>query len=127
MVCTRPYLTQTVSHVLLCVQLGKPLLGISQVDLCYLKSIMGNGIMFSREHGNPSIIGYDDSYYAGDMDNRKYIARYAFTSARTHICGKSSIQYIMVMSITKAEYMVENEASKEALWLKRLVRELGVE
>ncbi|CAI8603823.1 unnamed protein product [Vicia faba] len=40
---------------------------------------------------------------------------------------KSSIQCIMIMSITEAEYTTTDEDVKEALWLTRLMREFGVE
>uniref|UniRef100_A0A2N9GF09 Integrase catalytic domain-containing protein n=1 Tax=Fagus sylvatica TaxID=28930 RepID=A0A2N9GF09_FAGSY len=39
---------------------------------------------------------------------------------------KSTLQSIVAMSTTEAEYMVVAEAAKEALWLKGLVKELGL-
>jgi hypothetical protein len=37
------------------------------------------------------------------------------------------IQFTVAMSMTEAKYMVAAEAAKEALWLTRLVRELGIQ
>lgn len=45
---------------------------------------------------------------------------------RGAICWKSSVQSIVSMSTTEAEYMAVAESSKEALWLTGLVKELGV-
>jgi hypothetical protein len=37
------------------------------------------------------------------------------------------LQSLVAMSTTEAEYMAVDEATKEALWLKGLVKERGVE
>src|ERR1044072_1696408 len=73
------------------------------------------------------ILGYVDSDYAGDLDDRRSTTGYVFTLAGGPICWKSSVQSIVAMSTTEAEYMAVAEATKEALWLTGLVRELGVE
>jgi hypothetical protein len=73
-----------------------------------------------------SIVGYVNADYAGDLDERRSTMHYVFTLARGPICWKSMIQSMVVMSMTKAEYMVAAEATKEALWLTGLVKELGI-
>src|ERR1044072_7097048 len=80
--------------------------------------------MFSREQ---SVVGFDDSDYAGDLDDRMSTTGYVFTLAGGPIYWKSSVQPIVAMSTTEAEYMEVAEAAKEALWLIGLVHELGVE
>ena len=52
---------------------------------------------------------------------------YVFALTGGPICWKSTVQTIVAMSTTEAEYMAEAEASKEALWLTGLVKELGIE
>lgn len=37
----------------------------------YLKGTMVYVIMFNYEHGDPLVVGYVDSDYAGDMDDRR--------------------------------------------------------
>ncbi|CAJ2663689.1 unnamed protein product [Trifolium pratense] len=128
MVCTRPDLAQAVSQV--CKFMSKP--GKHHWEAVkwifrYLKGTTGHGIMFSSEKGNPSVVGYVDSDYAGDMDDRRSTTGYVFTLAGGPICWKSSVQSIVAMSTTEAEYMAVAEAAKEALWLTGLVKELGVE
>jgi hypothetical protein len=128
MVCTRPDLAQAVSQV--CKFMSKP--GKHHWEAVkwifrYLKGTTGHGIMFSSEKGDPSVVGYVDSDYAGDMDDMRSTTGYVFTLAGGPICWKSSVQSIVAMSTTEAEYMAVAEAAKEALWLTGLVKELGVE
>lgn len=128
MVCTRPDLAQAVSQV--CKFMSKP--GKQHWEAVkwifrYLKGTTGHGIMFGSQQGDPSVVGYVDSNYAGDLDDRWSTTGYVFTLAGGPICWKSSVQSVVVMSTTEAEYMVVAEASKEALWLTGLVKELGIE
>uniref|UniRef100_A0A2N9F230 Reverse transcriptase Ty1/copia-type domain-containing protein n=1 Tax=Fagus sylvatica TaxID=28930 RepID=A0A2N9F230_FAGSY len=50
---------------------------------------------------------------------------YVFTLSGGPICWKSTLKFIVAISTTEAEYMAVAEATKEALWLKGLVKELG--
>uniref|UniRef100_A0A2N9H6T1 Integrase catalytic domain-containing protein n=1 Tax=Fagus sylvatica TaxID=28930 RepID=A0A2N9H6T1_FAGSY len=59
--------------------------------------------------GTNSVVGYVDANYTGGP-----------------ICWKSTLQSIVAMSTTEAEYMAVAEAVKEVLWLKGLVKELGL-
>uniref|UniRef100_A0A2N9HFB8 CCHC-type domain-containing protein n=1 Tax=Fagus sylvatica TaxID=28930 RepID=A0A2N9HFB8_FAGSY len=89
-------------------------------------SIAEHGILFSRQPGTNSVIGYVDADYAGDVDDRRSTTGYLFTLSGGPICWKSTLQSLVAMSTTEAEYMVVAEAAKEALWLKGLVKELGL-
>ncbi|KAE8714902.1 hypothetical protein F3Y22_tig00110187pilonHSYRG00229 [Hibiscus syriacus] len=71
--------------------------------------------------------GYVDSDYAGDLDNRRSTTGYVFTLGGGPICWKSTVQSVVALSTTEAEYMAAAEAAKEALWLTGLVKELGVQ
>lgn len=44
---------------------------------------------------------------------------------RYHVSLKSSLQGVVAFSTTKAEYIALTEASKEAVWLKGFMSELG--
>ena len=128
MVCTGPNLAQAVSQV--CKFMSKP--GKQHWEaikwiMRYLRGTSDRGIMFSREQSVPSGVGFVDSDYAGDLDDLRSTTGYVFKLAGGPIYWKSSVQSIVVMSTTEAEYMAVAEAAKEALWLTGLVRELGVE
>ncbi|KAE8699949.1 hypothetical protein F3Y22_tig00110569pilonHSYRG00219 [Hibiscus syriacus] len=71
--------------------------------------------------------GYVDSDYVGDLDNRRSTTGYVFTLGGGPICWKSTVQSVVELSTTEAEYMAAAEAAKEALWLTSLVKELGVQ
>ena len=59
-----------------------------------------------------------DADYAGEVDDRRSTTGYVFTLSGGPICWKSTLQSIVAMSTTEAEYMAVAEAAKEALWLK---------
>uniref|UniRef100_A0A2N9IQA1 Reverse transcriptase Ty1/copia-type domain-containing protein n=1 Tax=Fagus sylvatica TaxID=28930 RepID=A0A2N9IQA1_FAGSY len=80
----------------------------------------------SRQPGTNSVVGYVDADYAGEVDDRRSTTGYVFTLSGGPICWKSILQSIVAMSTTEAEYMAVAEAAKEALWLKGLVKELGL-
>ena len=92
----------------------------------YLKGTAEHEILFSRQSWTNSVIGYVDADYASDVDDRRSTTGYLFTLSRGPICWKSTLQSIVAMSITETEYMVVAEVAKEALWLKGLVKELGL-
>ena len=82
--------------------------------------------MFGSQQDDPLVAGYMDSDYAGDLDDRRSTTGYVFTLGGGPICWKSTVQSIVALSTTEAEYMAVAEAAKEALWLIGLVKELGI-
>ncbi|KAE8708629.1 Cyclic nucleotide-gated ion channel 1 [Hibiscus syriacus] len=128
MVCTRPDLAHAVSQV--CKYMSKP--GKQHWEAVkwifrYLKGTVGHEIVFGSQRDNPLVLGYVDSDYAGDLDNRRSTTGYVFTLGGGPICWKSTVQSVVALSTTEAEYMAAAEAAKEALWLTGLVKELGVQ
>ncbi|GKD08131.1 hypothetical protein Tco_1187816 [Tanacetum coccineum] len=88
--------------------------GTSDVALCF---------------GDSDLIvkGYVDSDYAGDLVGCKSTTRYVFTLCGRTVSWVSKLQSVVAMSTTEAEYVVVAQASKEAVWLKMLLEELGHE
>ncbi|KAE8657094.1 hypothetical protein F3Y22_tig00116997pilonHSYRG00993 [Hibiscus syriacus] len=128
MVCTRPDLGYVVSQV--CKYMskhGKQHWEAVKWIFRYLKGTVGHRIVFGSQRDNPLVVGYVDSDYAGDLDNRRSTIGYVFTLGGRPICWKSTVQSVVALSTTEAEYMVAAEAAKEALWLTGLVKELGVQ
>ncbi|KAH9742745.1 hypothetical protein KPL70_003057 [Citrus sinensis] len=72
-----------------------------------------------------TVKGYVDSDFAGDFDKRKSTTRYVFTLAGAAVSWVSKLQIIMALSTTKAEYMAATQAYKEAIWIQKLLEELG--
>ena len=70
--------------------------------------------------------GYTDADYAGDMDKRRSTLGYVFMFTGGAVSWRSRLQDCTSMSTTEAEYIAASEACKEAIWLARLVRDLGI-
>ena len=73
-----------------------------------------------------SVKGYTDLDYAGDLDKRRSTLGYVFMLARGAVSWRSRLQNCITQSTTKAEYVAATEACKEAIWLGRLVADLGI-
>jgi len=70
-------------------------------------------------------IGYTDSDWAGDKVDRKSTYNYMFTLFATAVSWKSQKSSTVALSTTEAEYIGACEASKEAIWITRLVNDVS--
>jgi hypothetical protein len=89
----------------------------------YLKSTRNLRLVLS----GPSfdLKGFSDSSWA-EEENRKSHMGYCFTVGSGVISWSSHRQATVVGSSTEAEYIAASEASREALWLRSLLRELNL-
>lgn len=93
----------------------------------YLSSTLSCSQVYGKNKEScEGLLGYMDSDYAGDLDRRRYLIGYMFTFNGCLISWKATLQHVVALSTTEAEYIVATEAVKEALWLKGLIGELGV-
>ncbi|GKB97018.1 retrovirus-related pol polyprotein from transposon TNT 1-94 [Tanacetum coccineum] len=60
-----------------------------------------------------------------DLDRSKSTTGYVFTLSGGTVSWVSKLQSVVAMSTTEAEYVAVAQASKEAVWLKMLLEELG--
>ncbi|KAG9444915.1 hypothetical protein H6P81_016255 [Aristolochia fimbriata] len=60
-----------------------------------------------------------------ERDNGRSTSGYVFTVGGTAVSWVSKLQKVIALSSTEAEYMAATEASKEYIWLKSLMNELG--
>ena len=60
------------------------------------------------------------------MDDRKSISGFVFICNGGTASWKSSKQSITADSTTEAEYIAASDATKEAVWIKKFIIELGV-
>ncbi|GJU97516.1 retrovirus-related pol polyprotein from transposon TNT 1-94 [Tanacetum coccineum] len=74
---------------------------------------------------NLIVTRYVDSDNAGDLDGSKSTTRYVFTLSGGTVSWVSKLQSVVAMSTTESEYVAAAQASKEAVWLKMLLEELG--
>jgi len=87
MVCTHPDLAHVVSQVSKYMsKLGRQHWEAVKWIFRYLRGTVGHGIVFGNQQGDPLIIGYVDSDYAGDLDNRRSTTGYVFTINGGLVC-----------------------------------------
>jgi transposase InsO family protein len=123
-VCTRPDIAQAVGAVAR--YLSKPTVShwnAVHMILRYVKGTVKYGLMYG--HGDLGIIGYCDADYAGDIDTRRSTTGYAFVMNGGVISWNSRLQATVAASTVEAEYMAAAAAVKEALWLRKLMQDLG--
>ncbi|GKA75957.1 retrovirus-related pol polyprotein from transposon TNT 1-94 [Tanacetum coccineum] len=81
----------------------------------------------SFEEPDLIVKGHVDSDYAGDLDGSKSTTRYVFTFYGGALSWVSKLRSVVAMSTIEVEYVAAAQASKEAVWLKMLLEELGHE
>lgn len=107
--------------------MSKPLMdhwqGVKWV-LRYIKGSVDSRLQYKKE-SDFVVTGYCDSDYAADLDRRRSITGYTFTVGGNIVSWRSCLQPVVALSTTEAEYIALTEATKEAVWLKELMNELG--
>ena len=71
-------------------------------------------------------IGFTDSDWAGDPDDRKSTTGYVFTLGSGPITWSCKKQSAISLSSAEAEYGGAVKASKEAMWLRQILSEFGL-
>lgn len=94
----------------------------------YLNGSIDLDLMFEKteEVGSP-LQGFVDSNFAGSVDTRKSLSGYVLTLYGTTISWRAILQSVVALSTTKAEYMTMTETVKEAMWLKGIIRDFGIQ
>ncbi|GKA90105.1 hypothetical protein Tco_0811917 [Tanacetum coccineum] len=124
MICTRPDIAHAVGVVSrYMAEPGRGHWEAVKRILRYIKGTSDVALCF----GDSDLIvkGYVDSDYAGDLDGSKSTTGYVFTLSGGTVSWVSKLQSVVAMSTTEAEYVAAAQASKEAVWLKMLLEELG--
>ena len=77
--------------------------------------------------GNQELVGYSDSDFAGDINDRKSTSAYTFIKSGALISWRSKKQTVVAQSTAEAEYVALAAAAQEAIWLRRLLEDFGLE
>ena len=91
----------------------------------YLNGTKDYGLHYTK--GCRKLAGYSDSDFAGDLDTRRSTTGYVFQMGQNTITWNSKRQQTVALSTTEAEYMALCHASKEAIWIQKLLLDLGIE
>ncbi|GKB27543.1 hypothetical protein Tco_0866944, partial [Tanacetum coccineum] len=96
-------------------------------DIAYAGTV-NVGLVYGTDRGNHvDVTGFVDSDYAKDPDKGRSITGYAFLVQGCVVSWKATLQHVLALSTTEAKYMALTEAVKEAIWLRGLLEELGIE
>src|SRR4051812_3675682 len=131
MVCTRPDIAYAVSLVSrYMANPGKAHWQALKWILRYINWSLNIVLIYGGALGEDSkavIEGYVDSDFPGCMDSRKSISGYVFTMFGTTISWKATLQKVVALSTSEAEYISLPKAVKEALWLEGFAKELKLQ
>ena len=95
--------------------------------LRYLKGSAKFGLLFQgQDTNNLELIGYTDADWAGSIADRKSIGGYCFYLNRCLISHMSKKQRTVALSTAESETHAATEATKEAIWLRNILEELGL-
>jgi len=92
--------------------------------LRYLCGTTRLGVVYS---GSEPLQGFVDADWAGAIDGRRSTTGFVFTCNGGAIAWASKRQSTVATSTAEAEYVAAAMATKEALWLRKLLPALGVD
>lgn len=90
--------------------------------LAYLKGTMDYGIRYGSTKNE--LIGYCDSDYAGDPSSRRSTSGFIFLLHGGPVAWSSRRQSCVALSTTEAEFVASSEATREGVWLGRLMGDI---
>jgi len=91
--------------------------------LRYIKGTTKLGLWFSSNQ-DYKLVGYNDSDWAGDGDDRKSTISFVFFMGNTSFTWMSKKQPIVTLSTCEAEYVATTSCVCHAVWLRNLLKEL---
>jgi hypothetical protein len=92
----------------------------------YLCGTKERGIVFNGT-SSPLLDGFCDASYADNRESRRSTGGWYFRFFGGPLTWKSFVQRCVALSTCEAEYIALASATKEAVWLQRLLRELGTD
>lgn len=90
----------------------------------YLQATKNIGILYdgeSKTSAMPETVCYTDLDWAGDRDKRQSTSSFGVVLYGGALSWKTRKQDIVALSTTEAKYIALTEASKEVMWMRRLL------
>ncbi|XP_044575190.1 secreted RxLR effector protein 161-like [Cotesia glomerata] len=97
--------------------------GAAKRVLRYLKGTSKLGLVYQQPIGK--IVGYTDADWGNDLTNSKSYTGYVFILEGAAISWKSRKQRTVALLTTEGEYQALTESTKESMYLRGLIYELG--
>jgi hypothetical protein len=92
--------------------------------LAYLRNTSTVGLMYKR-NGSPDLQGYVDASYAACLDTSRSTTGFVFTLAGGPVSWQSKRQSTVALSTAEAEYMALCDGTKEALFMRQILADIG--
>ena len=122
--CTRPDIAQAVGTLARFMSAPKQQHWLAAKGILrYISCTSARGITF---RGAKALAIFCDADFAGDMDTRRSRTGFVGTLNGGAIVWNSKLQPTVAASTCEAEYMALAAACKEALWLRKLLPDLGI-
>lgn len=94
--------------------------------LRYIKGTIDLKLAYHRNPDADILVGYTDADWANDLIDRKSVSGYIFKVFGNTVSWASRKQSTVSLSSTEAEYVALSQGACEAIWLRNLLRELGI-
>lgn len=95
--------------------------------VAYLKGTADHGILLGGNAQDAlTLKGYADADWAEDQDSRQSTSGYVYLLGSSPISWRSKLQKLVSLSSCEAEVYSLTDASKECIWLRRLLSEFGI-
>ncbi|GMF30427.1 unnamed protein product [Phytophthora fragariaefolia] len=92
----------------------------------YLLKTKDVGIVYDGSLGT-ELEAYSDADWAGNRDDRRSVSGMMLMMCGAPVVWRSTFQKTVALSSTKAEYMVLSDCVKECIWMRRLLKDMGVD
>ncbi|THC95890.1 hypothetical protein EYZ11_004621 [Aspergillus tanneri] len=94
---------------------------------CILRYLKGTKSLRLTYNGQIQMLkGFTDADSGGCRDTRRLTAGYLFNIGRGAISWQSKRQSVAALSTCEVEFLGQTQATKEAIWLRRLFNELNM-
>lgn len=94
--------------------------------LRYIKGTLDFKLVYKRNEDAEPLTGYADADWANDTFDRKSVSGFVFKVYGNVVSWSSRKQSTVSLSSTEAEYIALSECACEAIWLRKLLKELRV-
>ena len=93
--------------------------------LKYIKGTVNRGIMYRNSGSVLELVGYCDSDYAGGRKTRRSTSGFVFKFCNGPVSWCTQRERTVSLSSTEAEYISATTATREAVWLRQLLHDIG--
>lgn len=90
----------------------------------YLKGTTELGIFYKRG-GEEKLVGYSNSDYAGDVEDRKSTSGYVFLLSSGAVAWSSKKQPVVTLSTTESEFIAAAYCACQSVWMRRILESLA--